>query len=430
MAEDQQTITLSTTPEFLQVSCNEKRDQFLFMASLKAPQYRSETRAPLDVIAVIDESGSMGGEKINLCKETLEFVIQQLEESDRLGIVSYSSKVTERLPLTKMTRDNKEKAKHTVHLIHAGGGTSLYQGLEKGVEVIRRRKPEGKNEVASILLLTDGQTTSVPRDVDGMLQELRFPFEDAPALGSDHMSPFGKLPMVQQMPSTESEENTILQMPTQYNPLPRSQPRNHHQGRLVRVRSAIEHPIPCSINTFGYGADHDPNLLKGLADAATGVYYYVAKNKDIPEAFADCLGGLVSVTAQNISVKIRAENGAKISQIFTKFKKTEIVPETEFELSLGDIQSEEQRDIVMAMQLPELPSEDVQWVYASVELSYFNVLTCMMESVTCQAQLERQTSTSSSRNFQLDKHYNRLYAADAMSRVSFDDDDVMGCRLR
>eukprot|EP01119_Soliformovum_irregulare_P023281 TRINITY_DN8112_c0_g1_i2.p1 TRINITY_DN8112_c0_g1~~TRINITY_DN8112_c0_g1_i2.p1 ORF type:complete len:172 (+),score=50.00 TRINITY_DN8112_c0_g1_i2:371-886(+) len=72
----------------------------------------------------------------------------------------------------------------------------------------------------------------------------------------------------------------------------------------------------------------------------------------------------------------------------------------------------------MAMQLPELPSEDVQWVYASVELSYFNVLTCMMESVTCQAQLERQTSTSSSRNFQLDKHYNRLYAADAMSRAT------------
>ena len=46
-------------------------------ASLKAPFYEPSARAPVDVVAVIDKSGSMRGGKLELVKKTLLFVVDQ-----------------------------------------------------------------------------------------------------------------------------------------------------------------------------------------------------------------------------------------------------------------------------------------------------------------------------------------------------------------
>ena len=49
------------------------------MATINAPQYNSKVRAPVDIVAVIDKSGSMGGRKLNLVKEALNHMIDQCE---------------------------------------------------------------------------------------------------------------------------------------------------------------------------------------------------------------------------------------------------------------------------------------------------------------------------------------------------------------
>ena len=49
------------------------------VASIKAPFYEPTSRAPVDIVAVIDKSGSMRGEKLELVKKTLNFVIEQRE---------------------------------------------------------------------------------------------------------------------------------------------------------------------------------------------------------------------------------------------------------------------------------------------------------------------------------------------------------------
>ena len=46
-------------------------------ASLKAPFYEAAARAPVDIVAVIDKSGSMHGAKLDLVKKTFLFVIDQ-----------------------------------------------------------------------------------------------------------------------------------------------------------------------------------------------------------------------------------------------------------------------------------------------------------------------------------------------------------------
>ncbi len=50
--------------------------------------------------------------------------------------------------------------------------------------------------------------------------------------------------------------------------------------------------------TFGYGSEHDADLLLGIAEAGNGLFYYIDNGESIPESFCDCLGGLLSVAAQ------------------------------------------------------------------------------------------------------------------------------------
>ena len=54
---------------------------------------------------------------------------------------------------------------------------------------------------------------------------------------------------------------------------------------------------------------------------------------------------------------------------------------------MGDIQSEEGRDIVLELELPALASESVsaeEVVIATAELSYFNIITSQLDVVKCE----------------------------------------------
>jgi hypothetical protein len=62
-------------------------------------------------------------------------------------------------------------------------------------------------------------------------------------------------------------------------------------------------PMPrLNVFTFGYGADHSAEALTGIAEAGRGVYYFLETTEQVATAFGDCLGGLVSVVAQNVQV--------------------------------------------------------------------------------------------------------------------------------
>merc|ERR1719240_1038455 len=75
-------------------------------------------------------------------------------------------------------------------------------------------------------------------------------------------------------------------------------------GALAAASAKLGGPI--SMYTFGFGADHNETCLRNLATAsgAAGMYYYVSTAEDIPNAFADCLGGLTSVVAQNTTLSL------------------------------------------------------------------------------------------------------------------------------
>eukprot|EP01090_Pellita_catalonica_P010027 TRINITY_DN2131_c0_g1_i1.p1 TRINITY_DN2131_c0_g1~~TRINITY_DN2131_c0_g1_i1.p1 ORF type:complete len:318 (+),score=77.55 TRINITY_DN2131_c0_g1_i1:252-1205(+) len=133
--------------------------------------------------------------------------------------------------------------------------------------------------------------------------------------------------------------------------------------------------LPCSVYTFGFGKDHNTDALKDIAEAGGGGYYFIEEEDSIAESFSDCLGGLLSVVAQNIRLEITSCNGTKL-------------PAKDGVFEIGDIQSEEQKDNLVEVAVPK--SADNQHVIAHLNLSYYNVLTKTQQEITKEVVLARQ----------------------------------------
>ena len=92
----------------------------------------------VDIVAVIDKSGSMEDGKLRLVKETLHFMISELQAQDRLCIVTFSTKVFTDMPLTFMDAKGKALAEDVTSAIVADGTTNLSGGLYEGLRNLQK----------------------------------------------------------------------------------------------------------------------------------------------------------------------------------------------------------------------------------------------------------------------------------------------------
>jgi len=61
-----------------------------------------------------------------------------------------------------------------------------------------------------------------------------------------------------------------------------------------------------TINSFGFGLDHDPKLMTGISDIKDGSFYFIEKLDTVDECFVECLGGLISAIAKDAELSIAA----------------------------------------------------------------------------------------------------------------------------
>jgi uncharacterized protein YegL len=126
-------------------------------------QASAKQRQPLDIICVLDVSGSMRGDKIRLVQDAVRFVIRESQPQDRLSIVAFNQAATRPLRLCRMDNSGKNEATSAVLRLSAGGGTNISSGLEAALETAERRRQ--RNPVSAILLLTDGKDASSGRSL-------------------------------------------------------------------------------------------------------------------------------------------------------------------------------------------------------------------------------------------------------------------------
>jgi Ca-activated chloride channel family protein len=115
---------------------------------------RRRERLPVNVAFVLDRSGSMSGEKIDLARRTILEAIGRLDSRDRFSIVAYDDVVEVVADAAAATPESRDRAAARLAAIDARASTNLSGGWLRGAEQVAHGQfADGVNRV---LLLTDG----------------------------------------------------------------------------------------------------------------------------------------------------------------------------------------------------------------------------------------------------------------------------------
>jgi hypothetical protein len=185
-----------------------------------------------------------------------------------------------------------------------------------------------------------------------------------------------------------------------------------------------------TVNTFGFGAEHNGSLLQKLSTQTGGVYSYIqSTDRDaMGLSFANCLGGLFSVVADNLRITIRPSSPTvAIRSVRTAYPVVTHEPHG-YLVKIPDIQSEESKNILVELDvLPQSPTNQSFYTQPlfSVVLEYHDVFTNRDENVKSEATVLRMDQKDAKVehkrvNGYVNMHVNRMMVAEAISEaISF-----------
>lgn len=123
-----------------------------FLLAAYPPTVQPTERMPVEMLYMIDVSGSMTGTSIEQARAALLQALDRLRPGDRFGILEFSSGFGEFSPEPlPATSENLAAARDYVRHLEAGGGTEMLPAL-----LHLMRKPEAPGYLRHIVLLTDG----------------------------------------------------------------------------------------------------------------------------------------------------------------------------------------------------------------------------------------------------------------------------------
>ncbi|KAI3857216.1 hypothetical protein MKW98_010630 [Papaver atlanticum] len=318
-------------------------------------------RAPIDLVTVLDTSGSMIGTKIQLLKRAMGFVIANLGPSDRLSVIRFSHNASRLFPLLLMNDSGKQRALHAVNSLVAGGGTDIVKGLKKGIKVIEDRRH--KNLVHSIMLLSDGKDSCM---------------------------------------------------------------------KTFNLKDISRMQIP--VHTFGFGTDHDPIMLHSIAGGSKGTFSFIEAEGLIQDAFAQCIGGLLSVVVQDLQVHVHSPDPyVCLSQLKAGSYPTYLTNDNQTgSVDFGDLYADEERVFLVLINIPAVTDENF-----NDQVKLVRVTTEAIEVKLQRPDMVNEEDMVVS--IEVDRQKNRLQAAEAMSnsRAAAERGDlptawsiIDGCRMQ
>jgi Ca-activated chloride channel family protein len=112
------------------------------------------TRAPREVIFVIDNSGSMGGQSIAQAKASLLYALDRLDPADRFNVIRFDDTMDIFFPdVVPADREHVTAAKTLVSNLEANGGTEMIPPLKAA---LNDATPDAKDTLRQVIFLTDG----------------------------------------------------------------------------------------------------------------------------------------------------------------------------------------------------------------------------------------------------------------------------------
>ena len=134
------------------------------MVSIKFPDI--EIRPPVNIVCVIDVSGSMGtmasipGSEssgltiLDIVKHAVHTIIKSMDAKDKLALVIFSNNAEIALNLTLMDEAGRATALTALNSFRPDSSTNIWAGLLTAMDLLKAGNLEG---ISSILLFTDGK---------------------------------------------------------------------------------------------------------------------------------------------------------------------------------------------------------------------------------------------------------------------------------
>ncbi|CAD8110764.1 unnamed protein product [Paramecium sonneborni] len=250
-------------------------------------------RANIDLMCVVDVSGSMDGEKIKLVQNSLRYIQKILKPTDRIALVSFSTQAGINLQWTRNLVENKKTIKKAIKNIKIRDSTNIASGVALGLRMIKDRK--FKNPVTCMFVLSDG--------VDD------------------------------------------------------------DKGADLRCQKALEKynlQDTLTINTFGYGSDHDPKVMNNIANLKGGQFVYIDQIQRVSEHFILAMSSMLSVKAKNVILKVKQlKEDIKIAKIFGDDFLWNKISDTQFQLTLNYLVEEDKKEFALEIEIPSLKQQEL-----------------------------------------------------------------------
>jgi len=131
-------------------------------ADILGPESDSPANS-VDLVMVLDRSGSMNGDKIRYARQAVLNLLEQLGAEDRFALVSYSDEVRLESSLVPVTPANMARLQKTVSRIEPAGCTNLGAGLQEGLNLILADRD--RRNAARLILISDGLANRGVTDV-------------------------------------------------------------------------------------------------------------------------------------------------------------------------------------------------------------------------------------------------------------------------
>ena len=266
--------TITARSDRRYIRSTHRSERFVLVELEAPPAAQQSTRDPVNLAFVLDRSGSMSGEKIDLAKRAIETAVDRLLPTDRFAIVCYDDRIDVVVEGTTASREAKTNAIDRLRSIDARGSTDLGGGWLRGAEQVAlavAAAPSGP-------VMQGAAASAASR---------------AGAAGNDAHRQINRVLLL-----TDGLANVGI--------VDHAELARHAQE--LRARGV-------TTTTFGVGEDFDEGLLQSMADTGGGHFYFIRNAAQIQDHIATEVGELLQVVARETVLEITAPETLEVSTL-------------------------------------------------------------------------------------------------------------------
>lgn len=130
------------------------------------------------------------------------------------------------------------------------------------------------------------------------------------------------------------------------------------ESKVKRLIERYDHELGVySIHCFGFGGDHDEEMMSKICKMKNGGFYYIQKLSILDEAFSHALGGLISVVGNQINLNLKKmggnlASGIKISK-FYEGPNVKMINKDEYQIQISQLRSGITKNFVFELSIPQ-----------------------------------------------------------------------------